>query len=688
MGPVESLGLEELSVAKGPSPRPAAHEELGMSIDPMPTPTLQTLALSAVAALAETNPALNRKSPEWLYVAEFLKQAPSEKTRWVQAVLAALQEPAREDRAVVHLAAALSCTAVEVLTIVLAAAVDEELMVGRVLAFLQAPVGFARPTLGLLAAAFADVVEPGRRVLDLLLTGSAIRSGLLVLGGDDGPLPERAVSVPQAVGLALRGYDGLWPGTTIGVGAESAVALPPSVHESAVRYAQSVTAAAHQSLLIRSGFLAEAKSAAAALAAAMHCRPVFIETEKISGLGPWLLLRGLIPVFVMEVAPGERRGLPDISGYAGPVLAVTGSEGAVERAGRAVPCWTVPVPTAQERQGLWHQAIGDGDSAGALAQSHRHSSARIQMLGALARHQAALQGRTDPNVADVVSVSVTGVGTGLDMLAQPLRDPIPDEALVVPASLRRELDVLAVRCRLREGLALPLGVAVTTRYRPGVRALFVGPSGTGKTLAAGWLATLLGLPLYRVDLASVTSKYIGETEKNLAQLFAQAERSDVVLLFDEADSLFGKRTEIKDSNDRFANAQTNYVLQRIESYDGIVLLTSNSRSRFDGAFSRRLDMIIEFPAPGPEERRGLWVAHLGVEHRLAAYELNRLAATVDLAGGHIRNVVLTAAVVAQDAGRSIGFADLVVGLVAEYRKLGRQVPVEWQQVTSEPPHRD
>jgi SpoVK/Ycf46/Vps4 family AAA+-type ATPase len=207
-------------------------------------------------------------------------------------------------------------------------------------------------------------------------------------------------------------------------------------------------------------------------------------------------------------------------------------------------------------------------------------------------------------------------------------------------------------------------------------------------LAAGWLATLLGLPLYRVDLASVTSKYIGETEKNLAQLFAQAERSDVVLLFDEADSLFGKRTEIKDSNDRFANAQTNYVLQRIESYDGIVLLTSNSRSRFDGAFSRRLDMIIEFPAPGPEERRGLWVAHLGVEHRLTAYELNRLAATVDLAGGHIRNVVLTAAVVAQDAGRSIGFADLVVGLVAEYRKLGRQVPVEWQQVTSEPPHRD
>ena len=676
MGPVESLGVEEASMAKRFSPGPAAHDEQEPRADSLPMPTLRVLALSATAAPAETNPALNRESPEWLYLAEALKQVPSEKTRWVEAVLTALQEPAREDRALVQLAAVLSCTAVEVMAIVLAAAVDEELMVGRALAFLQAPVGGARPTLGLLAAACADVVEPGRRVLDVLLTGAAIRSGLLVLNGDDGPLPERAVSVPQAIGLALRGYDGLWPGATIGVGAESEVALPPSVLDSATRYARSVTAAAHQSLLIRSGFLAEAKSAAAAIAEAVHCRPVFIETDKLSGLGPWLLLRGLLPVFVMEVAPGERKGLPDIPGYAGPVLAVTGSEGSVERAGRAVPCWTVPVPTAQERQGLWHQVIGDGDSAGALAQSHRHSSARIQILGALARRRASLQGRTDPDVADVVSVSVTGVGTGLDTLAEPLCDAIPDEALVVPASLRRELDVLAVRCRLREGLASPLGVAVTTRYRPGVRALFVGPSGTGKTLAAGWLATRLGLPLYRVDLASVTSKYIGETEKNLAQLFAQAERSDVVLLFDEADSLFGKRTEIKDSNDRFANAQTNYVLQRIESYDGIILLTSNSRSRFDGAFSRRLDVIIEFPAPGPEERRDLWVAHLGTEHRLTACELNRLAATVDLAGGHIRNVVLTAAVVAQDAGRSIGFADLAVGLIAEYRKLGRQVPVE------------
>lgn len=687
MGPVEFMGIEELSEPKILSSSPEVPGVSGESADALPPPTLRTLALSAIASLAQTNPALNRERPEWQFVEESLKLAPSEKAQWIQAVLAALQKPAREDRGVALIVAALPCTVVEALTIVLTAAVDEELMVGRTLAFLQAPVGGARPTLGLLASAFADLVEPGRRALDVLLTGSVMRSGVLVLGGDDGPLPERAVSVPSAIGLALRGYDGLWAGTAIGLSPELEVALPLSVHESARRYAQSVTAAAHQSLLIRSGFLAEAKSAAAAMAVAMRCRPVFIETDKTAGLGPWLLLRGLIPVFVMEVAPGERKALPDIPGYTGPVLAVTGSEGNVERAGLAVPCWTVPVPTAPERLGLWQQAIGKNDAASTLAESHRHSSARIQMLGALARRESALQGRALPDVADVVAVSVTGAGTGLDTLAQPLREPIRDEALVRPASLRRELEVLFVRCRLREGLASSLGVAVTTRYRPGVRALFVGPSGTGKTLAAGWLATRLGLPLYRVDLASVTSKYIGETEKNLSQLFAQAERSDVVLLFDEADSLFGKRTEVKDSNDRFANAQTNYVLQRIESYDGIVLLTSNSRSRFDGAFSRRLDMIVEFPSPGPEERRDLWLAHLGTGHRLSTQDLNRLAATADLAGGHIRNVVLTAAVLAQEAGRSIGYADLAAGLTAEYRKLGRQVPIEWQHLPSEPsPH--
>jgi SpoVK/Ycf46/Vps4 family AAA+-type ATPase len=210
----------------------------------------------------------------------------------------------------------------------------------------------------------------------------------------------------------------------------------------------------------------------------------------------------------------------------------------------------------------------------------------------------------------------------------------------------------------------------------------VGPSGTGKTLAAAWLATRLGIPLFRVDLSAITSKYIGETEKNLSQLLARAEQSEVLLLFDEADALFGKRTDIHEANDRFANAQTNYLLQRMESYDGITILTSNGRSRFDEAFSRRFDAILTFPLPGPEERRALWIAHLGSEHDVNSAQLNLLAAIAELTGGQIRNAVLRSAVAAAHDESRIFYRHLLSGVSSEYRKLSRQLPNELKQAES------
>ena len=218
--------------------------------------------------------------------------------------------------------------------------------------------------------------------------------------------------------------------------------------------------------------------------------------------------------------------------------------------------------------------------------------------------------------------------------------------------------------------------AIQARYKTGVRSLFVGPSGTGKTLAASWLAGRMMLPLYRVDLAAVSSKYIGETEKNLAALLAKAEEQDLVLLFDEADSLFGKRTDISDSNDRFANAQTNYLLQRIETFSGIVILTSNSKNRFDEAFTRRIDAIVDFNQPEVEERHALWLAHLGDAHMLSGSELGRLAAFADLTGGHIRNVVLMAAVLARAEDSAIDYRLILEALRSEYRKLGLTLPSE------------
>ena len=228
-----------------------------------------------------------------------------------------------------------------------------------------------------------------------------------------------------------------------------------------------------------------------------------------------------------------------------------------------------------------------------------------------------------------------------------------------------------------------MGVTLKSRYQMGVKALFTGPSGTGKTLAAGWLATHLAMPLYRVDLASVTSKYIGETEKNLSQLLGRAEQEDVVLLFDEADSLFGKRTDVKDSNDRFANAQTNYLLQRIESYSGVVILTSNSKARFDPSFTRRLDMMIDFPLPSPEERRAIWLNHLGSFHTLSKGNINQLSVQCDLSGGHIRNVALTAAVIAKHDKRKISMEDVITALTDECHKLGKQISQELKNFKTE-----
>ena len=588
------------------------------------------------------------------------------------------------DAALLGLAEQLRLHRIETLTVSLAVAVELDLMWGRAVAHLQAPIGGSRPTLGLLAAAFSGVEE--EKVIERLLSGAAIASGLLQLVNETAPLAERAAAVPIPLCLALRGRDAAWPSTSLDSETFPDTPLPSSVVAEARRRARALMTQTGNLLVVRGGALSESRAVAREIASALGLRPLFIDMDRaavtpkhdspLRALTPLLLLRRLLPVFCFELGPGERKPLPELPCYTGPALALCGREGMVQWHGENPMVWNIGVPAREERYQLWRKTIGDDELAKRLATDYRHGSGRIAQLGNLVRQHCALHGRERPTFSDVAAASWTGQDSAFETLAQPLADQIPEEALVVGAPLRDDLSRLLLRCRRREDLIEGLGSSALARYRPGVRALFTGQSGTGKTLAAGWLATQLGLPLYRADLAAVTSKYIGETEKNLAQLLAHAEEAGVILLFDEADSLFGKRTEVKESNDRFANAQTNYLLQRIETFDGITLLTSNSRSRFDPAFCRRLDMIIEFPLPGPEERRLLWFSHLGSNHRLTPRELNRLASAADLAGGHIRNAVLTAAVLAKAQERLIAYQDVYVGLMDEYRKLGRQTPPE------------
>ena len=637
-------------------------------------PPLTQLALAAVAQRIGAPP--DPAPPEAAYLVAQAQGLPATTEEFAALVRQAVRKPCADDAPLARLATQWTLSLAETLSLALVAVIERDILAGRALAYAQAPVGGSRPTLGLLAESFGHFDGVGsKRLNPLKLANSpAFLSGTLSLHNDGASLPERPVSLPLPLCLAFNDEEVSWPGGVVDT-SDAHLPLPDAVKAQCRQHAAALSGEPTAPVLVlRSAAIEETRAAATTIARALKKRPYFAENISVPGLSAWLLLRDLIPVFVLDPGPGETKTVPSIPLYDGPIIVAAGVDGTIDAPGREVTHWNIPLPNLAEREALWRSSIPHGPAATELARSHRLSTARIAQLGKLAAHRAHLEGRATPDATTVRAVSRSGEGAGLEALAQLVADPIPDDALVLSPELRAELEALLSRCHYRDGLTANLGAAAATRYTAGVRALFVGPSGTGKTLAACWLATRLGLPLYRVDLANINSKYIGETEKNLARLLARAERTEAVLLFDEADSLFGKRTEIRESNDRFANTQTNYLLQRIETFDSIAILTSNSRGRFDTAFSRRLDMIIEFPAPAPAERRALWQAHLGEGHALSMQELNLLAGQCDFAGGQIRNVVLSAAVAARGNGQIIDFAKLGHALQAEYRKAGRPIP--------------
>jgi hypothetical protein len=600
-----------------------------------------------------------------------------------EAFAAYMRRPLKADLPLARVRRSFRLTILETLAVRLAIAAEQDVLTGHLLAHLQEPVARSRPSIGLLAQAFAP--EESHRAVQVLGHGNAVVCGLIELCGEDNPLPERQIRVPLPTALAIEGMSSAWPGAVVISRDQAAVPLGRTADERAAALARRLRrpGSPGPALVIRCGDMLEARAAAAQVCTLARSKAALIHSDQLSGIAPWLVLTRSTPVFSQWLGPGEQKAIPTIPLHGGAMILLTGPEGDFTSDDRAILDWRVETPPANERVELWTAATGDPDLATRLAADHRHSAGRIAALASKAREEWVLakNGDKEPtfSLAHIRAVSRRGDSSGLGALAELIPDEVGDDALVVTAALRQELESLLTRCRLREQFPQSLGPSIRARYRPSVRALLVGPSGCGKTLTAGWLATKLGIPLFRVDLSAVTSKYVGETEKNLSQLLARAEQNEVLLLFDEADSLFGKRTDIREANDRFANAQTNYLLQRMESYDGITILTSNGRSRFDDAFSRRFDAILSFPLPGPEERRALWLAHLGSEHGVTAAQLNLLSAVAELAGGQIRNAVLRAAVDAAHQVRPIQFHDLLTGVAAEYRKLSRQLPNELKQ---------
>jgi SpoVK/Ycf46/Vps4 family AAA+-type ATPase len=263
----------------------------------------------------------------------------------------------------------------------------------------------------------------------------------------------------------------------------------------------------------------------------------------------------------------------------------------------------------------------------------------------------------------------------LDTLAT-LLDPASGWSDIVTGhAVGRELQVLQQRCLERERLREQAGAGVTRTLNRGVRALFSGPSGTGKTLAARALAAELGKDLYRVDLAAVVNKYIGETERNINLVLTRAEELDVVLLLDEGDALMTNRTDVRNSTDRYANLETNYLLQRLESYEGIILVTTNAGKRIDEAFLRRLDAVIEFAPPDAPDRWLIWQAHLPAGHGVSAHFLEEVATRCPLSGGQIRNAALHATLLSLGAAGPLDDTHLEMAVQREFRKAGASYPL-------------
>ncbi|RDG33050.1 ATP-binding protein [Streptomyces corynorhini] len=323
----------------------------------------------------------------------------------------------------------------------------------------------------------------------------------------------------------------------------------------------------------------------------------------------------------------------------------------------------------------WRAALGPGEPAFDLAPvvaAYRLGPGGIDRASRAALDRAVFDG-AELSAGHLRLAARQQSASGLERHARRIRPDVGWQDLVLPEGPLGQLRELVLRAQHRDRVLGDWRLSAGGGRGRGVVGLFAGDSGTGKTLSAEVVAGELGLDLYVVQLPSIVDKYVGETEKNLERIFTEADRTDAVLLFDEADAVFGKRSEVSSSNDRHANMESAYLLQRLESFDGIALLTTNLRSNIDDAFTRRLDLVVDFPFPDEDQRLALWLHSLA--HVPCADDLDPAACARDfeLAGGSIRSAVVTAAYAAADRGDGVSTADLLAGARREYRKSGRLV---------------
>ena len=529
--------------------------------------------------------------------------------------------------------------------------------------------GDPRPTFGLALTALRDAHW------DALAPGSPLRRWRLV-HPDAGPtlvarrlqIDERILHFVTGVEATDERLDGMVEVTG------RRAPLAPSQERLAAVAARTAAVAGERVLLTLDGDAADTVAHAVATAAgraALEVRAVALpppgrdlaNTTRL--VERECLLRDAIPVVEAEGAePGSVSALIDALGC--PLVIVVGDN--APATDRVSLRRSIPLPDPTEARSLWRAALGDesGRLESTVEEIAQHFRLAAGAIDAVGREFAA----TDRSAETLRALCRERARVSLEGLAERIEWRARWDDLVLPQGHLELLRDLVRHVRHRTQVYERWGFAARASRGLGVTALFAGDSGTGKTLAAEVIACELGLDLYRIDLSATVSKYIGETEKNLRRIFDAAEASGAVLLFDEADALFGKRGEVKDGHDRYANLEVAYLLQRMESYRGLAILTTNLRSNVDRAFLRRLRFVVQFPFPDREQRAEIWRRTLPHAAPLDGITPEGLAG-LNVPGGTIRSIALAAAFAAAAEGRALGPSHFRRAAEVEYAKAER-----------------
>ena len=444
---------------------------------------------------------------------------------------------------------------------------------------------------------------------------------------------------------------------------------------------------------------AELQSVAAALGHALHSSLITVdlasvenESAEVSGMiRDAILLGAVLAIFSTdnpETSSEEAQRPPQtrkqfrriLDEFPGGIIAL-GPESTFGEMPPDSRLWKIELKTTsfEQRRQTWENAlsgVAGEPNPGRLADTFRFGGPHIRQAVALSHSLASLRSPSDPtpSMDDLLNAGRALSGSNLRRFATVIEPRYTWSDLVLPDDKRQQLEHIAMRAKHRRTVHYDWGFGEKLSRGKGLNVLFSGQSGVGKTMAAEVLANDMSLVLFQIDLSSVVSKYIGETEKHLAAIFREAETSQSLLFFDEADSLFGKRTEVKDAHDRYANLEVNYLLQRIEQFEGLVILATNMQRNLDEAFLRRMQEVIDFPFPNETLRERIWRQHVPpsapVEARI---DYGFLARQFKLSGGSIKNAVMTAAYLAASQGKKIGMTEMIRSVRMELQKQGKLV---------------